>query len=132
MKERFEAPAHLSDRSKRLWAELVPRRARSTGRLALLQAALEALDRAEQARSEVSTGKLTTTTETTGAVHVHPLVKVEREARQQFARIWSDLGLSFDAGEDGTSFERWHAMQTEENVKRSVERDGRKWEDLMS
>jgi hypothetical protein len=98
----------------------------------MLQAALEALDRADQARAEVSAGKLTTTTETTGAVHVHPLVKVEREQRQQFARIFSDLGLSFDAGEDGTSFERWKALQADENVKAAVERDGRKWEDLIS
>ena len=37
-----------------------------------------------------------TTTKTTGAVHVHPLLKVEREARQLFLRTWSILGLSFD------------------------------------
>jgi phage terminase small subunit len=132
MKQRFSPPEHLSDRSKALWAELVPKRSRSAGRLVLLQSALEALDRADQARLELAAATLTTTTETTKAVHVHPLVKVEREARQQFARIWSDLGLSFDIAEDGTSFERWHAQQVETNVKAAVERDGRKWEDLLS
>jgi hypothetical protein len=91
MKTEFDPPTHLSPRAKSLWAQLVPSRARSAGRLALLTAALEAMDRAEQARLELAAATLTTTTETTKAVHVHPLVKVEREARQQFAvsgRIW--------------------------------------------
>jgi hypothetical protein len=54
---------------------------------------------------------LTTTTETTKAVHVHPLVKVEREARQQFVRIGSDLGLVFSNYEDGCDFETWLKRQ---------------------
>ena len=94
-------PPHLSERSKSLWADLVPARAKSSGRLALLTAALEALDRADEARESIAKHGLTTTTKTTGAVHINPLVKIERESRQQFARIWSELNLGFDPEVDG-------------------------------
>ena len=104
MKDEFPAPSHLSDRSRSLWASIVPERGKSPGRLALLQAALEALDRADSAIAEIATAGLTTTTKTTGAVHVHPLVKVEREARAQFASIWNQLGLGFDAKLDKRPF----------------------------
>lgn len=102
MKDIPKPPAHLSARSKALWKDLVPRRARSAGRKALLQTALEALDRAEQARKAIAKTGLTTTTKTTGAVHINPLIKIERESRQQFARIWSDLRFNFDPRQDGT------------------------------
>lgn len=94
-------PEHLSERAQSLWRSFVPSRCVSPGRLALLQAALEALDRADEARAEIATTGMTTTTKTTGAVHVHPLVKVERESRQQFSRIWADLGFGFDRKTDG-------------------------------
>ncbi len=70
-------------------------------RLALLQAALEALDRADSARITVETEGMTSTTKTTGAVHIHPLVKVERESRAQFMRAWDQLGLRWDQKLDG-------------------------------
>lgn len=88
-------PAHFSERAKDLWSQLVPRRARSSERITLLQVALEALDRADQAREAINREGLTTTTKTTGAVHIHPLARVEREARQQFARIWAVLSLQW-------------------------------------
>jgi phage terminase small subunit len=118
MNERFEPPAHLSDRAKALWSALVPDRARSIGRLTLLQAALEALDRADSARKTIGTGGLTTTTKTTGALHIHPLVKVEREARQQFARIWEQLSFGFDGNEDGMDLERWLKRQEQRGAIR--------------
>ncbi len=112
MVHQFTPPAHLSERTKTLWAELVPERARSAGRLALLTAGLEALDRADAARTALGVN-LTTTTETTGAVHCHPLLKVEREARGQFAKIWADLGLGWDGSTDGMSLDRWLSRQDE-------------------
>jgi len=89
-----EAPEHLSERGKALWGQIVTQPT-SAGRLALLQTGLEALDRADQAKRQVDAEGLTTTTKTTGAVHVHPLVKVERENRQLFVRIWDQLALQF-------------------------------------
>src|SRR5690606_27550481 len=76
-----EPPAHLSESSKQLWREVVPASI-SMGRLAVLTSALEARDRAEECRLTVNAQGLTTVTETTGAVHLHPLLKVERENRQ--------------------------------------------------
>jgi phage terminase small subunit len=69
-------PEHLSERAQGLWREIVPRRAVSPERLALLQVALEALDRADAARQVIAQEGMITTTKTTGAVHVHPLVKL--------------------------------------------------------
>ena len=88
------APTHLSERAAALWRELGPWRADTLGRRTLFQAALEALDRAEQARELIETAGLVSATKTTGALHIHPAVKVEREARAQFAAIWTQLGLT--------------------------------------
>ncbi len=92
-----EPPKHLSDRSKCLWSEIVGARVINPGRVALFQTALEALDRADEAREGIETQSLTTVTETTGAVHVNPLLKVERENRQLFSKIWGTLCLDWDA-----------------------------------
>ena len=101
----FEPPEHLSGSSQDLWRCVVPRRARSVGRLVVIEMALGALDRAEAAREQVEAEGMTTTTQTTGAVHVHPLLKIERDARGQFLRAWQDLGFDFDKGVDGHA--RW-------------------------
>ncbi len=94
------APGHLSERSRALWDEIGPREVRSEEQRVLFQAALESLDRAEEARKVVSEEGLTFKTEGTGTVHVHPLLKIEREARAQFARIWDLLNLRFRGIED--------------------------------
>jgi P27 family predicted phage terminase small subunit len=100
-------PEHLSERSKALWARIVSeRRVRSVGRPVLLQTALEALDRAEAARQAVEKEGMTKTTPATGAVHIHPLLKVERESRQLFARLWEQLGLTWDCLIDGRDRDR--------------------------
>ncbi|MBK9166582.1 MAG: hypothetical protein IPM24_03860 [Bryobacterales bacterium] len=87
------APEHLSVRGRLLWGALAPTAARSVERQTLLQAALEALDRADAAREQVEREGPTFVTATTGAVHVHPMLKVEKEARMQFVRIWDLLNL---------------------------------------
>lgn len=92
----FGPPAHLSARSQALWRTLVPRRARSAERLTLLQTALECLDRADAARAGIDRDGLTVKTLATGTVHLHPLLKVETEARRQFAKLWSALALESD------------------------------------
>ena len=53
----------------------------------------------------IETEGMTTKTQTTGAVHIHPLVKVEREARSIFAKIWGLLKLEWDDNIDGE--EEW-------------------------
>ena len=88
-----DPPAHLSECAARIWRDVGPQYIRNSGRRALFQSALEALDRADQARLLIAAEGLTSTTEGTGALHVHPAAKVEAEARRQFAKLWSDLGL---------------------------------------
>ena len=95
------APEHLSDRSKAFWATVVPDRRRSPGRLAYLQTILEARDRADECAAVIAKEGMAKTTKTTKAVHVHPLVKVERECRQQYMRGMEVLGLTWDSTIDG-------------------------------
>lgn len=96
-----EPPEHLSPRSKTLWQEIAPHRARSIERRTLFQAALEALDRADEARQVIQAEGMISKTITTGAVHIHPAVKLEREARGQFAKIWDLLNLRWNQEIDG-------------------------------
>jgi len=110
----FQPPGHLSDRAQALWTEFVPSRARSVGRLTLLTVALEAYDRAEAARLVVAADGMTTKTKTTEAVHAHPMLKIERESRQQFAKIWHDLGLHWDQNEDGCNYDIWQQRRERE------------------
>jgi len=95
------APPSLSERSSRLWTEIVRDRVWSPGRLTLFEQALLALDRAEEAKALVDAEGLTTTTKTTGAVHVHPALKIEKDARGQFLQAWGALCLNFDPMVDG-------------------------------
>ena len=90
-------PAHLSPRSQELWRVLAPTAAKPLQRRTLFQTALESLDRADQARALIESEGLVSKTKSTGALHVHPAVKIERECRQQFAHIWGDsLRLGWD------------------------------------
>lgn len=91
-----DPPAHLSERARALWAEIGPKDARSVGRRTLFQAALEALDSADSARRLVQAEGLISRTAKTGALHVHPAAKIEREARQQFMKAWDLLGLRWE------------------------------------
>lgn len=97
-----EPPAHLSAHSQTLWREIVPRRAKSPERLELLTVALEARDRMAQARLAIAEAGLVTTTKTTGTVHLHPLLRVEKESRTQFLQAWVALALEFDTWIDGS------------------------------
>jgi len=88
-----ESPGHLTPRAAALWRGLGPNHASTVGRRALLQAALEAMDRAEGARQAIAVDGMVTKTGASGAIHLNPLVKAERDARQQFVAIWRALRL---------------------------------------
>ena len=77
-----------------MYAELVSTgRARSSGRLALLVAALEALDRADQARKELAeAGTLITVTPTTGVVRLNPLVRHGAGSAGRVSQNVADVG----------------------------------------
>jgi len=96
-----EPPAHFSERSKTIWRTIGPTHVRSLGRQMYFQSALESLDRAEEARKLIEIEGLTSKTTSTGALHVHPLAKVEKEHRQLFCKLWDTLKLRFDPQVDG-------------------------------
>jgi phage terminase small subunit len=94
--EIIPVPEGLSEKSKTLWQNIVGKRASSPERLALLEVALRALDRADQAERQIEQEGLTCITPRSGISHANPLLKVERESRALFAKIWVQLGLRFD------------------------------------
>jgi len=94
-------PSHLSERAQKIWSSVVPRRGRSPERLTLLRVALEALDRADFAAAEIAKEGMVATTKRTGAIHIHPLVRVERESRQLFSKLWVQLHLEWCFDVDG-------------------------------
>ena len=91
-----QAPPHLSDRSKALWNALVPERAKSPGRLAMIRIALEDLDLNDQARKELTEAGLTFVTSTTKAVHMNPLLNVIGDSHARFLAAWKALAFVFD------------------------------------
>ncbi len=96
----IEAPAHLSERSRKLWAEVAPQRRQSPEALAAVQVALEALDRADEAAALLKRDGLVIVSAKTGVVHASPLLKVELQSRQLFFKIWSAMSLTFRLGTD--------------------------------
>ena len=95
------APAHLSKRSKALWRSVVPSRAKSAERQLLVIVALECLDLADECRDRIRAEGMTTVTRKTGAVHVHPLAKVEKEQRAMFVKVWGQLNFQWNHDIDG-------------------------------
>jgi P27 family predicted phage terminase small subunit len=99
--EKYPPPDHLSDAAKALWREIVPKRGKSPGRLALLAVALEAKDRADEARELVKTEGMISQKEGSKMAHVHPALRIEKDARAQFLSAWNQLSLSWDTQVDG-------------------------------
>ncbi len=98
---KYEPPEHLSENSRALWCEIVPKQAKSPGRLALLAVALEALDRARQAQKVVDAEGMISKEEGAKMAHVHPALKIEKDARAQFLTAWKQLALSWNCRIDG-------------------------------
>jgi len=67
-----DPPEHLSEAARDLWRHVVTKPV-PAGKAALVETAPEARDRADQASHLLRTEGLTATT---GAVHVHPAVKI--------------------------------------------------------
>lgn len=74
----------------------MPSKANSIQRKALLLTGLESLDRAEEARLIISEEGMLLPAGEKGIAHAHPLLKVEKDSRALFAKLWNQLGLNFD------------------------------------
>lgn len=91
-------PAHLSEAAQALWREVVPSQVKTPRVLAVVLAGLEARDRAASAREAIERDGMTSMS-ATGLTHVHPLLKVERDSRQQFVAVWKALYLDREPSE---------------------------------
>ena len=88
-----EPPADLSERAVELWREVVGTRAKSKERIALVQEALEALTRADQARESIAVDGLVIDTGK-DMKRLNPAVRIEKDSSAQFARIWGQLNFA--------------------------------------
>jgi hypothetical protein len=95
-------PDGLSERAQRVWVSEIGR-GKSAGRLCLLEECLRHLSRADALAAAVEREGLTSTTVTTGAVHLHPLTKVEQAHRALFVKLAKMLSLEWDSQVDGYS-----------------------------
>ena len=92
--------AGLSERSQKIWTQLVPKRAETTARLTLLEEALKNLDRADECRQILEKEGLVK------GFHLNPITRIERETRSMFFKMWKVLRLNIDAIED-EEFKPW-------------------------
>ncbi len=93
-----DPPSGLSDGSRQLWRDVMASRpVRSPGRMALLEQALRARDRAAEAAEVIVREGLVVA----GKIpHAHPAVKIEKDNRALFVQAWAKLGLGWHAGVD--------------------------------
>ncbi len=94
-----EPPAHLSEWSQERWRRFVGSKISSSGSIDLLQMALEARDTADKAQKIIDADGMIVVTEKTGVGHAHPLLKIQRESRQLFVKVWEKLGLHWVNGD---------------------------------
>ncbi len=90
-------PSHLSNASKRWWKEVVATYALEPHHLKLLQLAAESWDRCQQGRRAIGIeGPFVA--DRYGARAPHPAIRVERDSRQDFARLLRQLDLDSEPG----------------------------------
>lgn len=95
------APATLSAEAKRIWRNMNAEWTFDGQALLILKVALEAYDRLQEARRILDAVGCTYTTGT-GFEREHPLVKIEKEARNGFLAAWRMLNLDIEPpGETG-------------------------------
>jgi phage terminase small subunit len=97
---RPEPPSHLSTQARDVWRDVLTRYELEAEELETLRLALEALDRAAQARRALRRHG-TTYEDRFGAPHARPEVAIERESRRDYVRLMSALNLPTEEPEQG-------------------------------
>jgi phage terminase small subunit len=92
-------PEHLSARSRRLWTTIVEDYELEAPEHETLRMALEARDRAEQARKTLRREGLVYK-DRFQAPHAHPCVAIERDSRAAWLRLMAALDLPMEEDQD--------------------------------
>jgi phage terminase small subunit len=85
------APAHLTEATRRWWAQIVKGWTLEAHHLRLLQVACESWDLAQTARAEMKRDGLTV--KTINGVKTHPAAAIARDARIVFVRTLREMNL---------------------------------------
>ena len=97
--KRSMLPEGLSKRSAALWEEVCAEWDLRRNHYVLLEVALRALDRMDQARAEIKKRGLLVTTRS-GYTRANPAIMVERDARNGFLNSWKSLGFDLEPPKD--------------------------------
>ena len=89
------APRGLSERSKRIWKDVLEEWALDKSLLVLLRVALEALDRREEARKVIKKDGIVVVSPS-GMQRAHPALKIERESTSAFLSKRRAIGFNLD------------------------------------
>ena len=92
----MNVPATLSERSKDVWGEVSECFEIDAAHATMLQTALEALDRYNEAREILNKEGICFTNEASGLVKLHPATRIEKESRQGFIMAWRALQLDLE------------------------------------
>lgn len=90
-----KAPAYLSRAARRLWASVHERYQLEPHDNAILVKALEAFDRADEARAILRESGIVVTSRL-GEIKAHPAVAIERDSRTAFLAGMRQLGLDYE------------------------------------
>jgi phage terminase small subunit len=97
-----EPPAHLSDRSRRLWQEIIAGGLIDAPCIPILISLCESFDRREQARAEIAASGAVVK-DRWGVPKVSPWCAIERDATLIFQRSFRLLGFDQAPTENGQS-----------------------------
>ncbi len=93
-------PKHLSEKAKKLWKKLLSEyQIDDTAGLSILQAGLEAYDRAEAARVQIEADGLTIL-DKFNQTKPHPLIACERDSRAAFLHAMRMLNFDLEPKHD--------------------------------
>lgn len=94
---RPKPPKHLSAEARRWWRRVLAEYGiEDAAGLMILGQALEAYDRLREAQELIRRDGLIIATPATGAKHLHPAARVEKEARTLLLTAWKQLGLDIE------------------------------------